>query len=72
MSLAEPREQPVKRTVVLAGATGLVGRSIPEGLWRIHRFGRFMCWRGASPRRRCPDHMPHRGFRGDTPSSARR
>jgi len=32
MSLAEPRERPVKRTVALAGATGLVGRSIPEGL----------------------------------------
>jgi uncharacterized protein YbjT (DUF2867 family) len=32
MSLAEPREQPVKRTVALAGATGLVGRSILEGL----------------------------------------
>ena len=30
MSLAEP--QPVKRTVALAGATGLVGRSILEGL----------------------------------------
>jgi uncharacterized protein YbjT (DUF2867 family) len=36
MSLAEPREQPKerqgKRTVALAGATGLVGRSILEGL----------------------------------------
>jgi uncharacterized protein YbjT (DUF2867 family) len=36
MSLGEPqerpREQPVKRTVALAGATGLVGRSILEGL----------------------------------------
>lgn len=36
MSLADPRErpreQPVKRTVALAGATGLVGRSILEGL----------------------------------------
>ena len=32
MSLAELREQPVKRTVALAGATGLVGRSILEGL----------------------------------------
>jgi len=32
MSLAEPRERPVKRTVALAGATGLVGRSILEGL----------------------------------------
>lgn len=32
MSLAEPREQPVKRMVALAGATGLVGRSILEGL----------------------------------------
>jgi hypothetical protein len=32
MSLAEPREQAVKRTVALAGATGLVGRSILEGL----------------------------------------
>jgi uncharacterized protein YbjT (DUF2867 family) len=32
MSLLEPREQPVKRTVALAGATGLVGRSILEGL----------------------------------------
>jgi uncharacterized protein YbjT (DUF2867 family) len=32
MLLAEPRERPVKRTVALAGATGLVGRSILEGL----------------------------------------
>src|SRR5262249_6435372 len=32
MSLAEPRDQIVKRTVALAGATGLVGRSILEGL----------------------------------------
>jgi uncharacterized protein YbjT (DUF2867 family) len=32
MSLAEPRERPVQRTVALAGATGLVGRSILEGL----------------------------------------
>src|SRR5580692_6678166 len=32
MSFLEPREQPVKRTVALAGATGLVGRSILEGL----------------------------------------
>lgn len=32
MSVAEPREQSVKRTVALAGATGLVGRSILEGL----------------------------------------
>ena len=32
MSLAEPRDQGVKRTVALAGATGLVGRSILEGL----------------------------------------
>src|SRR5580700_7200506 len=32
MSLLEPREQPVKRTVALAGATGLIGRSILEGL----------------------------------------
>jgi uncharacterized protein YbjT (DUF2867 family) len=32
MLLAEPREQPVKRTVALAGASGLVGRSILEGL----------------------------------------
>jgi uncharacterized protein YbjT (DUF2867 family) len=36
MPLAEPRERPreqqVKRTVALAGATGLVGRSILEGL----------------------------------------
>lgn len=32
MSLAEPRERAVKRTVALAGATGLVGRSILEGL----------------------------------------
>src|SRR5260370_26836390 len=32
MSLAEPREQAVKRTIALAGATGLVGRSILEGL----------------------------------------
>src|ERR1700735_522293 len=32
MSLLEPREQPVKRTVALAGATGLVGRSILDGL----------------------------------------
>jgi len=32
MSLAEPREHSVKRTVALAGATGLVGRSIMEGL----------------------------------------
>jgi uncharacterized protein YbjT (DUF2867 family) len=32
MSFLESREQPVKRTVALAGATGLVGRSILEGL----------------------------------------
>jgi uncharacterized protein YbjT (DUF2867 family) len=32
MSVGEPREQFVKRTVALAGATGLVGRSILEGL----------------------------------------
>jgi uncharacterized protein YbjT (DUF2867 family) len=32
MSLAELREGAVKRTVALAGATGLVGRSILEGL----------------------------------------
>ena len=32
MSLAEPPERPLKRTVALAGATGLVGRSILEGL----------------------------------------
>jgi uncharacterized protein YbjT (DUF2867 family) len=36
MSVAEPRERPseppAKRTVALAGATGLVGRSILEGL----------------------------------------
>lgn len=32
MSLAEPRDQGVKRTIALAGATGLVGRSILEGL----------------------------------------
>lgn len=32
MSLAEPRDQSVRRTVALAGATGLVGRSILEGL----------------------------------------
>jgi uncharacterized protein YbjT (DUF2867 family) len=32
MSLAEPQERAVKRTVALAGATGLVGRSILEGL----------------------------------------
>src|SRR5579864_2435900 len=32
MSLVDPREQSVKRTVALAGATGLVGRSILEGL----------------------------------------
>ena len=32
MSIAEPRERAVKRTVALAGATGLVGRSILEGL----------------------------------------
>ena len=36
MPLPEPRERPreqqVKRTVALAGATGLVGRSILEGL----------------------------------------
>ncbi len=46
MSLLEPREQPVKRTVALAGATGLVGRSILEGLladpWvqAVHVLGR--------------------------------
>ena len=32
MSLAEPLERPAKRTVALAGATGLVGRLILEGL----------------------------------------
>jgi len=32
MSLAEPQERAVKRTVALAGATGLVGRSILAGL----------------------------------------
>jgi len=32
MSLAEPQERVVKRTVALAGATGLVGRSLLEGL----------------------------------------
>jgi uncharacterized protein YbjT (DUF2867 family) len=32
MSFAVPRERPAKRTVTLAGATGLVGRSILEGL----------------------------------------
>lgn len=32
MSLADPRERPPKRTVALAGATGLVGRSILDGL----------------------------------------
>src|SRR5271156_2540161 len=32
MSLAEPQERAVKKTVALAGATGLVGRSILEGL----------------------------------------
>src|SRR5580700_2291518 len=32
MSLAEPRERAIKRTVALAGATGLVGRSLLEGL----------------------------------------
>ena len=32
MSLAEPQERAVKRTVALAGATGLVGRSLLEGL----------------------------------------
>jgi uncharacterized protein YbjT (DUF2867 family) len=36
MSVAEPRERPreqlVKRTVALAGATGLVGRSLLEGM----------------------------------------
>ena len=32
MSRAEPWERPVKRTVALAGATGLVGRSNLEGL----------------------------------------
>jgi uncharacterized protein YbjT (DUF2867 family) len=32
MSLAEPLERAVKRTVALAGATGLVGRSLLEGL----------------------------------------
>ena len=32
MSFHEPQEQPVKRTVALAGATGLIGRSILEGL----------------------------------------
>ena len=32
MSVGEPREQFVKRTVALAGATGLVGRSILEGM----------------------------------------
>jgi hypothetical protein len=37
MSLAEPRERPVKRTVALAGATGLVGRSILEGLLAYQR-----------------------------------
>lgn len=32
MSPAEPRERAIKRTVALAGATGLVGRSILAGL----------------------------------------
>jgi uncharacterized protein YbjT (DUF2867 family) len=32
MSFLESREQPVKRTIALAGATGLVGRSILEEL----------------------------------------
>lgn len=32
MSLSDPRERPIKRTVALAGATGLVGRMILEGL----------------------------------------
>jgi uncharacterized protein YbjT (DUF2867 family) len=32
MSFAEPQERAVKRTVALAGATGLVGRSLLEGL----------------------------------------
>jgi uncharacterized protein YbjT (DUF2867 family) len=32
MSLAEPQERAGKKTVALAGATGLVGRSILEGL----------------------------------------
>jgi Semialdehyde dehydrogenase, NAD binding domain len=32
MSLAEPQERAVKRTVALAGATGLVGRSLLEAL----------------------------------------
>ena len=32
MSLAGPQERAVKRTVALAGATGLVGRSLREGL----------------------------------------
>src|SRR5271170_3094221 len=32
MSRTEPRERAIKRTVALAGATGLVGRSLLEGL----------------------------------------
>ncbi len=32
MSLVEPRERAVQRTIALAGATGLVGRSILDGL----------------------------------------
>jgi hypothetical protein len=36
MSLAEPQERAVKRTVALAGATGLVGRSLLEGLLAGH------------------------------------
>ena len=32
MSLAEPRERAISRVVAPAGATGLVGRSILEGM----------------------------------------
>jgi len=76
MPVAEPRERPreqlVKRTVALAGATGLVGRSLLEGLLAdasvqsIHVLGR------RNPRVARADHRPHRGFRCIAATSAGR
>ncbi len=61
MSLAEPRERAVKRTVALAGATGLVGRSILEGLL-ADTLGSISSCAGEAqaPGRPRAAHMPHR------------
>jgi uncharacterized protein YbjT (DUF2867 family) len=73
MSLVDPREQSVKRTVALAGATGLVGRSILEGLLADPSVRSVHVLARRKPRvADARNHMPHRGFRGDAASSARR